>query len=94
MIKIIFELSEEFIANNASEETIKAKMKEAEGTKATKVLFDTIGFQQLKKEVDAGKTEFVITQDKLDEKSQNIYNNELCEICILAFLSETDKKGE
>lgn len=92
MIKIIFELSEEFIANNASEETIKAKMKEAEGAKAMKVLFDMIGFQQLKKEVDAGKTEFVVTPDKLDEKSQDIYNNELGEICMLAYLSEHDSK--
>lgn len=94
MIKIIFELSEEFIANNASEETIKAKMEKAEGPKAMKVLFDMIGFQQLKKQVDAGKTDFVVTPDKLDEKSLHIYNNELGDICILAFLSETDKKGE
>lgn len=92
MIKIIFELSEEFIANNASEETIDARMKEVNGSKAMKVLFDMIGFQQLKKQVDAGKTEFVVTPDKLDEKSLHLYNNELGEICILAFMSETDKK--
>lgn len=69
-------------------------MKEAKGSKAMKVLFDMIGFQQLKKQVDAGKTEFVVTPDKLDEKSQHIYNNELGEICMLAYLSETDKNKE
>ena len=94
MVKIIFELSEEFMANNASKETIDARMKEANGHKAMKVLFDMIGFQQLKEQVDAGKTEFVVTPDKLDEKSQHIYNNELGEICMLAYLSEADKKGE
>lgn len=94
MIKITFELSEEFIAHNVSEETIEAKIKKAEGPQVIKVLVDMIGFHQLKKQVDAGKTDFVVTPDKLNEKSQHIYNNELGEICMLAFLSETDKKGE
>ena len=92
MIKIIFELSEEFLENNASEKTIDARMDEAKGNRVIKVLFDMIGFKQLKAQVDAGKSEFVVTPDKLDEKSLHMYNNELGEICMLAYLSETDKK--
>ena len=93
MIKIVFELSEEFIKNNASEDTILAKAEATGGgNKILKVMFDMIGFVQLQKEVEAGKTEFVVTPDKLDEKSKKIYENELGEICMLAYLSEHDKE--
>ena len=94
MIKITFEVSEDFIRENASSESATAKMAAAEGNKAMKVLFDMIGFGQLKKEVEKGKTEFVVTPDKLDKKSQELYDNEICEICLLAAFSETDNKKD
>ena len=94
MVKIIFEVSKDLIANNASEETLNAQMKAAEGDKALRVLFNSIAFKQLQKQIEAGKTEFVVTPDKLDDKSMNMYNHELGDICMLAFLSETDKKEE
>jgi len=94
MVKIIFEVSEDFINEQASEETISAKMKAAEGQEAFKVIIDMIGFKQLKKEVDKGTKEFVVTPDKLDEKSLKIYNGEIGEICVLAAFSETDNKPE
>ena len=94
MIKIIFEISKDLIANNASEETIHAKMEEAKDNKAIKVLFDSIAYKQLKKQIDKGTTEFVVSPDKLDDKSINMYNNELGDICMLAYLAETDKKEE
>lgn len=92
MVKITFEVSEDFIRENANQESLAEKMKAAEGNKAVKVLFDTIGFGQLKKQVEEGKTEFVVTPDKLDKKSMELYNNEIGEICLLAAFSETDKK--
>ena len=92
MIKITFEVSEDFIRESANPESTTAKMKAAEGNKAMKVLFDMIGFGQLKKQIDEGKTEFVVTPDKLDDKSKELYNNEIGEICLLAAFSETDKQ--
>ena len=94
MIKIIFEISKDLIANNASEETIHAKMEEAKDNKAIKVLFDSIAYKQLKKQIDKGTTEFVVSPDKLDDKSMIMYNNEWGDICMLAYLAETDKKEE
>lgn len=94
MVKITFEISEDFIRENANPESTSEKTKATEGKKAMKVLFDMIGFSQLEKQIDAGKTEFVVTPDKLDEKSIEMYNNEIGEICILAAFSETDKKEE
>lgn len=94
MIKIIFELSEEFINEQASAETVSARMAEDGGKHAMKVLIDMIGFKQIKKEIDKGTKEFVVTPDKLNEDSMKIYNGELGEICILAALSETDLKKD
>ncbi len=91
MVKIIFEVSEEFINESANPDNASAKMKESEGKRAMKVLFDMIGFGQLKKQVEKGKKEFTVTPDKLDEKSTELYNNEIGEICLLAAFSETDK---
>ena len=93
MIKITFEVSEDFIRENAKPEKTIAKA-ESDGKKALKALFDTISFKQLEKQVDEGKTEFVVTTDKLDSKSKELYNNEIGTICILAAFSETDKKDE
>ena len=94
MIKILFEVSEDFIRESASAETATAKMKAENGKYAMKALFDMIGFKQLEKQIDEGKTEFVVTTDKLDDKSKELYNNEIGEICLLAALSENDNKKE
>ena len=53
-----------------------------------------IGFKQLEKQIDKGKTEFVVTPDKLDAKAQELYSIEIGVICFLATISETDKKEE
>jgi len=94
MIKIIFEVSEDFIRESASPETVTAKIKVENGISAMKSLFDMIGFKQLEKQIDEGKTEFVVTPDKFDDKSKEFYNNEIGEICLLAAVSEIDNKKE
>jgi len=94
MVKIIFEVSEEFINESTNPDNTTAKMKAADGNRAMKVLFDMIGFGQLKKQVVKGKKEFTVTPDKLDEKSTEIYNNEIGNICLLAVFSETDKESK
>ena len=94
MVKVIFEISEDFIRESASPDTATAKMKAEDGKNAMKALFDMMGFMQLKRHIDEGKTEFVVTPDKLDDKTMELYNNELGEICLLAAFSETDKKSD
>ncbi len=94
MIKITFEVCEDFIRESTSLETATAKMKTARCTTVLKTLFDMIGFKQLERQIDKGKTEFVVTPDKLDDKSKELYNNNIGEICMLAVLSETDDEKE
>ena len=90
MIKITFEVSEDFIRQNAH--LPFDNMREANGKHVMKLLFDLISFGLLEKQLEKGKTEFVVTPNKLDDKSKDIYNNTIGEICLLAASSETDKE--
>lgn len=93
MIKIVFEVSEDFVRENANPELATAKAK-AEPDRAMKAVFDMLAFSQLNKHIVQGKTEFTVTTDKLDDKSMELFNNEIGEICMLAAFSESDKKTE
>lgn len=95
MIKITFEVSEDFIRENGNPAFAADKVVgEKDGNRAIKTMFDAIGFNLIKKQLDAGKTEFVVTPDKLDEQSMNIYNGEIGKICMMAAFSETDKEKD
>lgn len=59
-----------------------------------KSFLDIISFTALKSQIEKGNTEFVITPDKLDEKSKELYDHYIAQICALAAFSETDKKEE
>ena len=92
MIKITFEVSEDFIRENAKPESVSAKIAEDGGKRGVKALFDMIGFSKIVEQMDKGKTEFVVNTDKLDDKSKELFNNEVGEICMLAAFSETDNE--
>ena len=94
MIKITFEVSEDLIRENANPETAIAKMTAADGQNAARALFNMMAVMQLNNLLKQGKTDFVVTTDKLDEKSLKIYDAAIGEICVLAAFSETDKEGE
>lgn len=95
MVKITFELTEEFINENAEFAAPK------EGTDAKDVLRRlsfAMCFNALKRHVDAGKKDFVITTDKLDENSMLMYDRTIDNVAALAAFSvddkeESDKKG-
>lgn len=89
MVKITFELTEEFINENAEFAAPK------EGTDAKDVLRRlgfSMCFNALKRHVDAGEKDFVVTTDKLDEKSKIMYDNAIDDVAALAAFSVDDKK--
>lgn len=94
MIKITFEVSEDFIRENANMDTTVSKLETTNGIDSVRVLFDTIAYKQLEEQIDNGKTEFVVSQDKLDNKSKVFYNMEIGSVCMLAAFSETDTKED
>ena len=94
MIKITFEVSEDFIRENATVDTTISKLETTNGINSVRVLFDTIAYKQLEEQIDNGKTEFVVSQDKLDKKSKVLYDMEISSVCMLAAFSETDIKED
>lgn len=89
MIKITFEISEDFIREKSDlDKALKSAKDKGEVLVS---LTDAIGFNQLNNQIEEGKTEFVVTKDKLDKVSKEIYDMTIGRVCILAAFSEKDK---
>lgn len=91
MIKITFEISEDFINEKVDKNNLCERLNESS---ILKVMKDAMCFTAIKNALKSGTTEFYVTPDKLDEKSMEIYNQSIGEICALAAFSEADKKKE
>ena len=91
MIKITFEISEDFINEKADITNLPEGLTESS---ALKLFEDMVCFTFIKEAIKSGTTEFYVTPDKLDEQSMKIYNLFIGEICALAAFSETDNKKE
>lgn len=87
MIRIIFEFNEEVL----DAENLLKGASENHDVNSAQLLAGLIGYMLLKREVEKGKNEFLVTEEKLDEKSKSIYSNVLPGVCTLAACSETDK---
>ena len=94
MIKILFEVSEDFIRESASHKTATAKINAENDIRVTETLFDRMAFISLENLIDEGKTEFVVNPDKLEDESKELYNNAIEAICLLATFSEIDNMKE
>lgn len=87
MIRVIFEFNEEVL----DVENLMKGAREDNNVDSAQILIGLIGSALLKREVEKGKNEFLVTEEKLDEKSKRIYSNVLPGVCTLAAYSETDK---
>ena len=91
MIKITFEISEDFINEKADMSKLSTIMSEPE---PLLILKDVMSFGIIKKDIESGIKEYIVTPDKLDPASMRLYNRFIGEICALATFSETDNKKE
>ena len=89
MIKITFEINEDFVRDNSDLD--KALKSTEDKGKLLANLSDALFFKKLNGQIEEGKTEFVVTKDKLDGISNTIYDMIIGKVCILAAFSETDK---
>lgn len=87
MIRVIFEFNEDVL----DVENLLKGARENHDVNSTQLLAGLIGSTLLKREVEKGKNEFLVTEEKLDEKSKGIYSHVLPGVCTLAAYSETDK---
>lgn len=91
MIKITFEISEDFINEKADKYNLPERLT---ASSALELFKNAVCFTFIKEAIESGTTEFCVTPDKLDETSKKIYNARIGEICALAVFSETDNKKE
>lgn len=87
MIRVIFEFNEEVL----DAENLLKGARENHDVDSAQLLAGLIGGMLLKREVEKGKNEFLVTEEKLDEKSKSTYSYILPGVCVLAAYSETDK---
>lgn len=90
MIKIIFEIAEDLLSEKTNPEILITKT----GAETLKAFIRMAGFCLLKSQIEQGKTEFVVTSDKLNDKSKELYDDKIGEICLLAAFSEMDNKKD
>lgn len=90
MIKIIFEVSEDFIRNAANPESLKAKIDGVSKDGAMNSLLTTIAATMLKNCIDKGQTEFQVNTETLTKSGQTLFGNISAEVFALA-ASETKK---
>lgn len=87
MIRVIFEFNEDVLN---TENTVKSVRKDLNAI-VVKAFVIFVGFSSLKRGIEKGKNEFLVTEEKLDEQSKSIYSDVLPVVCALAAYSETDK---
>lgn len=89
MIKITFEINEDFISENADVNKVIKRVKDKNDV--LKCVTDVICFTKLDEQVKKGNTEFVVNKDDLDNTSKILYDSTISRVCVLAAFSETDK---
>lgn len=93
MITITFEIDEKFVRENATADAATKRIEE-NPKDAMKAMFNMVACKQLCKQLDKGKSEFVVKPEKLDEQSQKLYKNSIFDVCLLGSFSETDTPAE
>ena len=88
MVKITFEVSEDFIRERASIDSFIAKVDAKEGVHGAIACFvENVGFQSINQLVKEGNTEFTVNPDKLDKPSKELFDMEIGKICLLTAFS-------
>lgn len=86
MAKIIIEVSDDVIRQNASAESLKAKADE-KGVNPMKLMYDMIAFGVIVGQLKKGVNEFRVSRDELDEDLRSIFDRNLADVLIVAGLA-------
>lgn len=87
MAKIIIEVSDDFIRQNASEESFKAKA-DKKDVNLVKLMYDLIAFGVIEKQLKEGVNEFRVSRDELtDDTQKSIFDRNIADVLIVAGLA-------
>ena len=75
MVKFIIEVSEDYINEHADLDKVKEIAKSSNGKSALVSMLTCLTFSGVKKRVEEGETEFVISKEGLEEKASEIYDH-------------------
>lgn len=94
MIKFIIEVSEDYIREFADAEKMLDDASREGGTSAIAKLVHMLGYAEVVKKMDEGKTEFVITRDNIDPKVSEIFARAVGDAALLAVMMQKGEKSE
>ena len=86
MAKIIIEVSDDVIRQNASDESLKAKL-EGKDVNPMKWMYDVIAFKRIDDQLKKGVNEFCVSRDELTGKEMEIFDHNLADVLIVAGLA-------
>ena len=89
MVKFILEVSEDFIHENANPENLGQSVEK--GFDGLGALVKFIVMAEIEKEIEKGRTEFVISRDKIEGKAVELYDNTLRDAAVLTHFAEKKK---
>lgn len=93
MVKIVLEVSEEFIRDNADPQKVKVNA-EVSGKSALNTLVNVITFSVLENEVNEGKKEFTLKQENFSENEKRLFTSALGELALLIIGSKKEAGDE
>ena len=84
MIKITFEVDENFVKNRGNMPENKESLLGQNPTDFLLSLFGICACRQLEKKIQEGQTEFVVTPSALTDMGQKLYDRVIDEVCACA----------
>ena len=94
MIKFIIEVSEDYIREFADAEKMIDDASREGGKSAIAKLVHMLGYAEVVKKMDEGKTEFVITRDNIDPKMSELFGHTADNAALLAVMMQKGEKPE
>lgn len=90
-VKFIIEVSEEYIREHADVEKISQR-NNGDKNGFIRAMFDMIAFSSIEKEMDKGNTEFTFKRETLGEKTQELFDKTIGEVCMMATMGKDEKE--
>ena len=91
MVKFILEVSEDFIHEKANLENLEQSVEK--GLNGLGALVKFVAMAEIEKEIEKGRTEFVISRDKIEGKAVELYDNTLRYAAVLTYFAEEKKNA-
>lgn len=93
MVKIVIEVSEEFIKNEANPENLKNSAEQG-GKDALSNLFKMLCYSALEHQLDKGVKEFTIKEENLEEHEIELFKGAFSKVAILAASARKEANDE